>query len=415
MSAKVLIVDDDRTITKLIELQLSRVSSYEVAVAYDGESALELVRQWTPDLVLLDILMPGMDGQETCRRMREIDAMTPVPIIMLTALSDIDNKRQAFGAGADDYITKPYNPEDLALRVGAHLRRAGRLAQIREAGRVKEESVLLPHRITGGMGLWMAEEFSAGDSPVVSVVIPTLNEADCLPHVLPRIPGWINEVILVDGGSTDGTVAVARKILPDIRVVMQKKRGKGDALRCGFDAARGDIVVMLDADGSTDPAEIPFFVGALLTGADYAKGTRFVHGGGTVDMPFVRVLGNWLFVTAVRVLFGGTYSDLCYGYNAFWKNALSRLELDADGFEIETEMNVRALTAGLKVVEVPSFEAERVDGVAKLNPIQDGWRILLRIFREYFVYRFGRGQMRRAGRNNREQCTSSGAEDSPAS
>lgn len=219
--------------------------------------------------------------------------------------------------------------------------------------------------------------------PTVSVIIPTLNEAENLPHVLPRIPDWVDEVLLVDGHSTDGTMEVARKLRPDIRIVMQEGCGKGAALRCGFAAATGDIIVMLDGDGSTDPAEIPAFVGALLAGADFAKGSRFLQGGGTADMPFYRKLGNWCFVQIVRRLFGGSYSDLCYGYNAFWKQVVPRLNLDGDGFEIETVMNVRALRAGLKVVEVPSFESERLHGTGYLRTIPDGWRILKTILREW--------------------------------
>jgi len=217
----------------------------------------------------------------------------------------------------------------------------------------------------------------------VSVVIPTLNEAENLPHVLPRIPSWVHEVVLVDGRSTDATVAVARQLRPDIRVVMQAGRGKGLALRTGFVAATGDIIVMLDADGSTDPAEIPAFVDALVKGADFAKGSRFLPGGGTADMELYRKLGNWGLMFTVRLLFGGRYSDLCYGYNAFWAHVLPRLKLDADGFEIETMMNVRALREGLKVSEVPSFEAERVHGTSNLRTFPDGWRVLKTIVREW--------------------------------
>jgi glycosyltransferase involved in cell wall biosynthesis len=216
----------------------------------------------------------------------------------------------------------------------------------------------------------------------VSVVIPALNEAENLPHVLPRIPRWVDEIILVDGHSTDGTADVACKLCPDIRIVQQEGRGKGAALRSGFAAANGDIIVMLDADGSTDPAEIPYFVGALLSGADFAKGSRFLQGGGTADMPFYRKAGNWAFTMMVRVLFGGKYSDLCYGYNAFWKHCLPCLELNGDGFEIETMMNVRALQAGLNVAEVPSFEAKRIYGEGRLRTIPDGWRVLKTIFNE---------------------------------
>src|SRR4051794_37568815 len=219
----------------------------------------------------------------------------------------------------------------------------------------------------------------------VSVVIPALNEAENLPHVLPRIPTWVDEVILVDGHSTDDTVAVARALLPDVRIVAQEGRGKGAALRTGFAAATGDIIVMLDADGSTDPAEIPAYVGALLCGADFAKGSRFMQGGGTADMPRHRRLGNAAFVQTVRLLFGGRYSDLCYGYNAFWARVIPMLQLDGDGFEIETMMNVRALRAGLKIAEVPSFEAARVYGEGRLRTIPDGWRVLKTIFSERFA------------------------------
>jgi glycosyltransferase involved in cell wall biosynthesis len=218
--------------------------------------------------------------------------------------------------------------------------------------------------------------------PTVSVVIPTLNEAKNLPHVLPRIPKWVHEVILVDGYSKDDTIAVARKLWPEIRVVFQEGKGKGAALRSGFAAATGDIIVMLDADGSTDPAEIPAFVGTLLSGADFAKGSRFLQGGGTADMHWFRRLGNWFLMMLVRLNFGGHYSDLCYGYNAFWKQTLPKLSLDADGFEIETLMNIRALQQQLRIAEVPSFEAKRVHGTSNLRTIPDGWRVLKTIMRE---------------------------------
>jgi glycosyltransferase involved in cell wall biosynthesis len=218
--------------------------------------------------------------------------------------------------------------------------------------------------------------------PTVSVIVPAKNEARNLEHVLPRIPEWVDEVILVDGHSTDKTIAVARYLLPSIRVVNQKGRGKGDALRAGFSAATGDIIVMIDADGSTDPEEIPAFVDALIAGADFVKGSRFTEGGGTADMSTLRRVGNWGFTTLVKMLFGGDYTDLCYGYNAFWRRTLPVLDLDGDGFEIETIMNVRALRAGLDVVEVPSFEAERIHGESNLRTFPDGWRVLKAIGRE---------------------------------
>jgi glycosyltransferase involved in cell wall biosynthesis len=217
----------------------------------------------------------------------------------------------------------------------------------------------------------------------VSVVIPALNEAENLRHVLPRIPSTVHEVLLVDGLSTDGTPDVARRLWPGVRLITQQGRGKGAALRSGFAAASGDIIVMLDADGSTDPREIPAFTAALLAGADLAKGSRFLPGGGTADMSQLRRVGNRVFVALVWLLFGARYSDLCYGYNAFWARVLPDLRLDGDGFEIETMINVRAQRAGLRVVEVPSFEARRVHGTGRLRTFPDGWRVLCTIWREW--------------------------------
>ena len=222
-------------------------------------------------------------------------------------------------------------------------------------------------------------------NPKVTVVIPALNEAKNLPYVLPRIPSWVHEVLLVDGNSIDGTADVAQRLYPGVRIVAQMGRGKGAALRSGFAEATGDIIVMLDADGSTDPAEIPAYIGPLLAGADFVKGSRFLQGGGTSDMSGLRRAGNRGFLAMVHMLHGGHYTDLCYGYNAFWRRVLPQLDLDGDGFEIETIMNVRALRAGLKIVEVASFEHERVHGVSRLRTFPDGWRVTKAILREWWT------------------------------
>ncbi len=218
--------------------------------------------------------------------------------------------------------------------------------------------------------------------PRVSVIVPTLNEVDNLPHVLPQIPEWVYEVVLVDGGSTDGTVELAKELRDDIVVIEELSPGKGMALRRGLQAASGDYLVTIDADGSMDPGEIPRFVAALVGGADFAKGSRFCHGGGTSDMEWYRRLGNAVLTRIVRLAFGGRYSDLCYGYNAFRSDAVDRLALDADGFEIETLMNIRALRADLEITEVPSYEAARLFGSSNLNTVTDGWRVLATIVRE---------------------------------
>lgn len=227
------------------------------------------------------------------------------------------------------------------------------------------------------------------EGPTVSVVVPAMNEARNLPWLARHMPRGVTEIILVDGHSVDGTVEVARELWPDVRVVTQTRRGKGNALACGFHAAEGDVVVMIDADGSMDPGEIPFFVDALVAGADYAKGSRFGTGGGSSDITRVRALGNKGLNILTNSVHGTRYSDLCYGYNAFWRRILPVLDLDpgrldddvterkwGDGFEVETLINIRVHLAGLTIAEVASFESERLHGVSNLNAVTDGLRVL---------------------------------------
>ena len=253
----------------------------------------------------------------------------------------------------------------------------------------------------GGNGT-QSRDLTAGSKsawgPTVSVIIPALNEARNLPDVLRRLPADLHEVILVDGQSTDGTVDVARECLASVRVIAQNRRGKGNALACGLSAASGDIVVLLDGDGSADPAEIPGFVAALMAGAHYAKGTRFAAGGGSEDITRFRQFGNRQLNRLVDRLYGTDWTDLCYGYNAFWRTCLPLLEISetfvelsatdqpppsapsplrwGDGLEIETLLNVRVHAAGLIVAEVPSFERRRLYGASNLRAVRDGLRVL---------------------------------------
>jgi glycosyltransferase involved in cell wall biosynthesis len=219
----------------------------------------------------------------------------------------------------------------------------------------------------------------------VSVVIPAKNESENLSWLLPRLPSYIHEVVLVDGHSTDGTVEIARRLRPDIKIVTDGGRGKGDALRTGFAAATGDYIVMIDADGSMDPAEIDRYVAGLTDGCDLVKGSRFKSGGGTTDMTPIRRAGNRALLGTVNLLYGQAFTDLCYGFCAFRREALLRLGLKTEGFEIETEIVVRSVKAGLRIREVPTWEAERRSGQSNLNAWRDGKRVLKTLLRERFT------------------------------
>jgi glycosyltransferase involved in cell wall biosynthesis len=229
----------------------------------------------------------------------------------------------------------------------------------------------------------------------LSVVIPARNEGRNLPYVLERIPDDVFEVIVVDGNSVDDTVAVALAASADIIVITQARTGKGNALAAGFAASRGDYIVMIDADGSMDPAEIGRFVDALDAGADYVKGSRFMAGGGSDDITVVRRWGNRTLNGLTNALFRTDYSDLCYGYNAFRRDCLPVLALPdpldttlasrwGDGFEVETLLTTRMTRAGLVVHEVPSFENCRRFGCTNLRTFRDGFRALVTILRERF-------------------------------
>ncbi len=223
------------------------------------------------------------------------------------------------------------------------------------------------------------------EHPRISVVIPARNESKNLYYILPHITEQVSEVILVDGHSTDDTIEIARQLLPEIHIIEQTGKGKGDALQVGFAACTGDIIIMLDADGSADPTEIMQFVHALKDGNDFAKGSRFCKGGDSYDITFLRRMGNYALCVLVNILFGTHFSDLCYGYNAFWRSCLKSVEITCDGFEVETLLSLRMQKAHMRIIEVPSVERARIHGQSNLRTFRDGWRVLKTIFQERWV------------------------------
>ena len=218
-----------------------------------------------------------------------------------------------------------------------------------------------------------------------AVIVPTLNEEKNITSVIQELKylGFAN-ILVIDGNSTDRTVAFAERL--GVHVIHQNGKGKGNALRQAFNyyGLNGDPVVVMDADGSMNPGELVCLIEALERGADLVKGSRFLGHGGSEDLTLLRRLGNRIFVSLVNLIWSTRYTDLCYGYAVFKRDAIERLypHLRSKNFEIETEIFIKAKKLGLKVVEVPSVEMRRKHGKSNLKAYKDGFHILRTVIRE---------------------------------
>jgi len=216
----------------------------------------------------------------------------------------------------------------------------------------------------------------------VSVIIPTLNEAEGIGAVLQKVKEYVDDILVIDGNSRDRTAQIAKDL--GARVVLQNGKGKGAALCEAFRLVDGDLILIMDGDGSMNPTEIPLFVDALKNGADVAKGSRFVAGGNSTDLTLTRKLGNRILLFLVNLIWSTRYTDLCYGFGAFKREALQRLLpfLGSKSFEIEAEICIRSKKCGLKVAEVPSVETRRTYGKSNLKTFRDGLLIFKKVIIE---------------------------------
>jgi len=222
----------------------------------------------------------------------------------------------------------------------------------------------------------------------VSIVIPTLNEEKNIETVLMKIKDFFKqrgdytyEIIVVDGYSKDKTVEIAKR---NGCKALYDEFGKGSALIKGMRAAKGEIIVTMDADVSQRPLELGLLIEGIRAGYDIVMGSRFIQGGGTEDMPWYRKIGNKFFVSLVNILWGTHYTDLCYGYRAFRNGVWKKLNLKSKSFGIEAEISIKAAKRKLNVLEVPSFEKRRLYGEGKLKTLKHGWIILKTILNEIF-------------------------------
>lgn len=228
----------------------------------------------------------------------------------------------------------------------------------------------------------MKKSSSSRKAPYISIIVPTWNEAGNIQKVLNGIRKTLTkynyEIILVDRHSTDGTSDIAKRL--GARIIYDDV-GKGSALIKGFYAAKGKILISMDADMSNRPNELYLLIAGIEAGYDICMGSRFMVGGGTSDMPFYRKFGNRVFVTLVNVIYGSKYSDMCYGYRSITHEAVRKMRLKEEGFGIETEINIKAKTSGLNIIEIPSFEKSRENGEAKLKSLRDGMIIMKTIIK----------------------------------
>lgn len=211
--------------------------------------------------------------------------------------------------------------------------------------------------------------------PKIVCIIPTLNEGETIGLVIARAKRYVDQVVVVDGDSVDGTSAIAYAAGAD--VILQDGKGKGMALRTVFEKIPGDIYVIIDGDATYDPLQIQRLVAPILRSeADVVIGSRLQGKMEMGSISHVNIVGNKLFNLLINAFFNGQITDSQSGFRALSREALDAMDLVTQGFEIETEITIKALKRGLRVLEVPISYFRRRGTPSKLNAISAGSRIL---------------------------------------
>lgn len=220
----------------------------------------------------------------------------------------------------------------------------------------------------------------------VSLIIPTKNEEGAIGRVLKEVPKkLINEIIVIDGHSEDNTAKEAKTQLrpQKDKFILQKKEGFGSALLEAFKIAKGDVVVIMDGDGSQNPKDIPAFLKKIKEGYTYVMGSRYGRGGRSDDDTLIRFIGNRALTFLTNLIHNTKVSDSLYLFVAITSRDLKKLHLSSSGIEICVEIPIKAHKAGLKFTEIPVVERVRFAGESKVNAFFTGLKILGMILHKY--------------------------------
>jgi len=223
---------------------------------------------------------------------------------------------------------------------------------------------------------------------LLSVVIPIFNEEPTISDVIGRLKatmqkiGFKHEIIVVDDCSEDRSLEISKS--QSVKVYALKKHmGKGYALRVGFAKAKGEIIATIDSDGSHRPEELPLLLTPILQDqADFVIGSRFLHEK-PASAKKLNAIGVRLFNVLIKIFTRTKVSDSQSGYRAMKSEILKDLRLRSGEYEIESEMLVKTARRGFRVKEVPISFEQRTYGKSRLDPVVDGFKILLSIILAY--------------------------------
>jgi len=216
--------------------------------------------------------------------------------------------------------------------------------------------------------------------PKVSVIIPALNEVGSIGAVLNDIPkDRVDEVLVADGGSTDGTVELVTKL--GYSIITQAQKGFGAAIDNGFKQAKGDIVVVLNADGSQNPKDIPKLLDKIDEGYDLVLASRYSPGGGSEEDTFTHFIGNRIFTFLCNMIYKINVSDVLYFFLAARKEIFEKVITNCPHAGYCVELPIKTRRAGFRIGEIPSFEKKRTAGKAKVHTFSTGFKILMTLLK----------------------------------